>query len=217
MSESESKIKNFNLVKSESEKPGGFLSIRKVKDTLPYVPQRDLGICLIPILRGAVYSCQLTYDGQRKELEILDTISSFCIKILQEAKLNRLNGLLIFQQLYNYIKQKGLAGDKVFATFCGYFLLNTYAYLFSTPEKPIGSLFKLEKRFEFNTFSVILSLLDEDLRISVVKSLVEKGCRIGDEDLLPFMEKLDDYLTEIAKSQGVRYARNVGSDKGDSQ
>jgi hypothetical protein len=168
---------------------------------------RDLGNCLHLILGEAVACCEAQFAGKKDELETLDTITKMLLLIYTDARGDRKKGLVQFRHLYEYIDNRGDSGKEVYNTFSTYIVQTIFCYLFTCQEMAIGLPQTLDVEvFDFTATLNILSVLDDDTRVTVLEQLKGRGHWPTNVDYSMLLQRMDDYLEVIRKDQERLYA-----------
>ena len=182
----------------------------------PMVFQRDLALCLPFLMKNATIMCQGIYEGQKAELEILDTIIQFFHRTYEDSRADRMKGLNQLRHLFEYIETKGAMGTELLATFSTLFMTSIFTYIYGSKQMAIASPDSLdtEECYDFQQVTSMLSLMGKETANSFIDEVKSCGALPTGYDLNPLKKSVDNYLIDIQKNQEERYAANTtDSDK----
>jgi hypothetical protein len=176
-------------------------------------PARDLGHCWRPIFKQAVVAAQRPYIAaeDKEAIECLDMISHMFIRIYADSYQNNLQGLQLFQQMYDAVQEYGDKGKEVYGVFSAAVVQTLMCFLFTVPEMAIGLPDTIgERTDEYTGILNVLSSLKPETQKVVLKELDSNGLWPRLIDYGPLLREMDNYVEVIKADQERRYQEMEG-------
>jgi hypothetical protein len=129
---------------------GGTGGIKSTATGMGYSLVRDISNALPAILGNAVILTQKRLGDNETDLEILDTLVQFLMRMYVDARQEISGWIGGFEELYDYIEDPRHAS--IYAQLCTNMVLNIYAFLFTSVNNALESADSLEREDDARLF-----------------------------------------------------------------
>jgi hypothetical protein len=181
-------------------KPQGIMGIQE-RGKPAFVWQRDLGNCLPMIVRNAIITTQLTYEGNAEAMKALDIIGQMTAKFYTGCRADNVTGLANMSSLMDYIGESEVNKD-VYATFCSMLFVSIFTFLFASKEMAVALPEGLTNdAYDYHMFLQMWCMLPEEKRQDYLQEVKSKSCLTNRIDLSKLSRPVTDYLTAVKAAQ----------------
>jgi len=190
----------------------------------PMVFQRDYAYAMPMIFKNATILTELALEDtvcssetSRAQMEALDTISQFYIRMYGECRQDNITGLSAWREVLDYLgdREEGCSDiikAEVFGLFNSFITLSLFVYMFSSKGMAISSPDSIDEScYNLETFLSLLSVMEDDKRKEMLSEIRKLGIINPQVDLTALYKQGTSYLEDIKKDQEQRYGNTATS------